>query len=70
MNAKLFVNRHDNYEKKKAKRKKKENAARFVLVLIFQQVHRDKFAENNVTFYGKVLMYSDVRCASEEYTAR
>lgn len=56
--------------KKKRKEKKKENAARFVLVLIFQQVHRDKFAENNVTFYGKVLMYSDVRCASEEYTAR
>lgn len=56
--------------KKKRKGKKKENAARFVLVLIFQQVHRDKFAENNVTFYGKVLMYSDVRCASEEYTAR
>lgn len=56
--------------RKKAKRKKIENAARFVLVLIFQQVHRDKFAENNVTFYGKVLMYSDVRCASQEYTAR
>lgn len=55
--------------RKKAKRKKIENAARFVLVLIFQQVHRDKFAENNVTFYGKVLMYSDVRCASQEYTA-
>lgn len=56
--------------RKKAKRRKKENAARFVLVLIFQQVHHDRFAENNVTFYGKVLMYSDVGCASEEYTAR